>query len=100
MKKIICVKEIKTVNLDLIEHATVLQGHTVLLYQDNMTVVGCLRNLTSTSPVMMVEIRAVLKVLDEIQIRFQIVYIRSELNTTDTLSRICSADLWSLSSRI
>ena len=49
---------------------------------------------------MMVELRAVLKVLDEFQIRFQIVYIHSELNPADAPSRRCSADLWSLSSRI
>jgi hypothetical protein len=100
MQQIICVKELKAVKLGLIEHATALQGHTVLLYQDNMAVVGCLRNLTSTSPAMMVELRAVLKVLDEFQIRFQIVYIRSELNPADAPSRLCSADLWSLSPRI
>jgi len=100
MQQIICVKEVKAVKLGLIEHATALQGHTVLLYQDNMAVVGCLRNLTSTSPAMMVELRAVLKVLDEFQIRFQIAYIRSELNPADAPSRLCSADLWSLSPRI
>jgi len=100
MQQIICVKELKAVKLDLIEHATALQGHTVLLYQDNIAVVGCLRNLTSTSPAMMVELHAVLKVLDEFQIRFQIVYILSELNPADAPSRLCSADLWSLSPRI
>jgi len=38
---------------------------------------------------MMVELRAVLKVLDEFQIRFQIVYIRSELNPADVPSCLC-----------
>ena len=100
MQQIICVKKLKAVKIGLIEHATVLQRHTVLLYQDNMAVMVCLRNLTSTSLVMMVQLRAVLKVLDEFQIRFQIVYIRTELNPIDALSRLCSADLWSLSPRI
>jgi len=46
---------------------------------------------------MMGELRAMLKVLDEFQIFFQIVYIRSELNPADAPSRLYSADLWSLS---
>jgi len=49
---------------------------------------------------MMVELRAVLKVLDKFQIRFQFVYIRSELKPVDAPSRLCSAYLWSLSPRI
>jgi len=100
MQQIICVKERKAVKLGLIKHATALQGHTVLLYQDNMAVIGCLRTLTSTSLAMMVQLRAVLKVLDEFQIRFQIVYIRIKLNPADAPSRLCSANLWSLSPRI
>ena len=42
MQQIICIKELQAVKLGLIEHTTTLQGHTVLLYQDNMAVVGCL----------------------------------------------------------
>ena len=41
-----------------------------------------------------------LKVLDKFQIRFQFVYIRSELKPVDAPSRLCSAYLWSLSPRI
>ena len=100
LQDIICVKELKAVKLGLLEHAPALQGHTVLLYQDNMAVVGCLKNLTSTSPAMMVELREVLSILDQFQIRFEIVYIRSHLNPADAPSRLCSADLWSLSPKM
>ena len=100
MEEIICVKELKVVKLGLLEHAPALQGHTVLLYQDNMAVVGCLKNLTSTCPAMMVELREVLGILDEFKIRFEIVYIPSHLNPADAPSNLCSADLWSFSPKI
>jgi len=100
LEEIICVKKLKAVKLGLLEHAQALQGHTILLYQDNMAVVGCLKNLTSTSPAMMAELREVLSILDQFKIRFEIVYIRSHLNPADAPSRLCSADLWSLPPRM
>jgi len=97
MQEIICIKELKAVKLGLIEHAKALQG---TWYSCTKTIWQSWVDLTSTSPTMMVDLRAVFKVLDEFQIRFQIIYIYSELNPVDALSRLCSADLWSLSPRI
>ena len=59
LEEIICVKELKAVKLGLLEHAQALQDHTIILYQDNMAVVGCIKNLTSTSPAIMAELREV-----------------------------------------
>jgi hypothetical protein len=55
----ICVKEIKAVKFGLIEHADVLQGRTVRLFQDNQAVVGAMRAFSSSSPAMMVEVREI-----------------------------------------
>ena len=96
----ICVKELKAVKFGLLEHADVLQGRTVRLFQDNQAVVGAMRAFSSSSPAMMVELREIWALLDLHQIRFTIEYIRSELNPADAPSRLSSPDLWSLCPRM
>lgn len=96
----ICVKELKAVKFGLIEHADVLAGKTVRLFQDNQAVVGAMRAFSSSSPAMMVELREIWRLLDQHAIRFTIEYIRSELNPADAPSRLSSPALWSFSPRL
>ncbi len=84
----ICVKVIKAVKFGLIEHADALHSRTVMLFQDNQSVVGEMNSFSSSSPAMMVELREIWSLLDSHQIRFTIEYIRSELNPADAPSRL------------
>ena len=96
----ICVKELKAVKLGLLEHADLLAGRTVRLFQDNQAVVGAMRAFSSSSPAMMVELREIWAILDLHSIRFTIEYIRSELNPADAPSRLSSPALWSFCPRL
>ncbi len=52
----------------------------MLLHEDNQTVVGVLTHLTSRSPVMMAELRKLLLLTDENNIKIRTTYIRSAAN--------------------
>ena len=73
-----------------------LCGRTVNLYQDNQTVCGALRKMSSKFPALMTEIKDLVPCLHENKIRLDVVYIRSEANLADAPSRQRGLDMWSL----
>ena len=50
-------EELKTCRHGLHQNVEALRGRTVKLYQDNMTVVGALRKMSSKCPELMAEIK-------------------------------------------
>jgi hypothetical protein len=73
-----------------------LRHRTVKLYQDNMTVVGALRKMSSKCPEIMAVIKELVPWLHDNKIRLEVVYIRSEANLADAPSRQRGLDMWSL----
>ena len=73
-----------------------LRDHTVKLYQDNMSLVGALRKMSSKCPELMAEIKGLVPWLHEHKIHLEVVYIHSEANWADETSRQRGLDMWSL----
>jgi hypothetical protein len=69
----------------------------VCLYEDNQTVVAIIKNRTSSSPLLMNELRLLMSLLEQLDIRLLPRYIRSELNPDDIFSRLTDRDAWTLS---
>ena len=80
----------------VVNFADDLRGHVVRLWEDNQAVVHIIRNRTSRSPQLMAELRALMAVLDDLDIELQPRYIRSELNPADEFSRLTDRDAWQL----
>jgi hypothetical protein len=90
-------KELVAVRRGILRFANDLRGHTVCLYEDNQTVVAIIKNRTSSSPLLMNELRLLMALLEQLDIRLVPRYIRSELNPADIFSRLTDRDAWTLS---
>jgi hypothetical protein len=93
----ITMKELVTVRRGIIHFANELRGHTVCLYEDNQKVVVIIKNRTSSSPLLMNELRLLMVLLEQLDIRLVPRYIRSELNPADFFSRLTDRDARTLS---
>jgi hypothetical protein len=69
----------------------------VCFYEDNQAVVTIIKNHTSSSPLLMNELRLLMTLLEQLDIRLLHRYIRSELNPADFFSRLTNRDVWTLS---
>jgi len=96
----ITLKELVAVRKGVQECAVLLKGHRVLFWQDNQCVVAIVRNRTSRSKLLMVELRRLLQLLDDLKIDLEMKYIRSALNPADELSRLTHRDAWGLKARL
>ncbi len=67
------------------------------LYEDNQAVVVIIKNHTSSSSLLMSELRLLMALLEQLDIHLVSRYIRSELNSTDVFSRLTDRDAWTLS---
>ncbi len=67
------------------------------LYEGNQAVVEIIKNHTSSSPLPMNELRLLMALLEQLDIRLLPRYIRSELNPADIFSRLTDRDAWTLS---
>jgi hypothetical protein len=90
-------KELVAVKRGILRFANDLRGHTVCLYEDNQAVVAIIKNRTSSSPLLMSELRLLMALLEQLDIRLVPRYIRSELNPADIFSRLTDRDAWTLS---
>jgi hypothetical protein len=78
-----------------------LRGRNVLLHEDNTAVVATLSKLTTRSPVMMIELRRPMHLLDVNDINIRHRCIRSAANIwADSLIRELDRDDWQLNPRI
>jgi hypothetical protein len=80
-------KELRAVHRSLLAWRSDLQGHRVLLFCDNTTVVQLLRKGTSRSPLLMAELRQVWRLVIDMQVDLVPVYIPSGDNPADFPSR-------------
>ena len=92
----ITMKELVAVRLGIVAFAQELRNRTVLLWEDNQAVVFILRNRTSSSSMLMAELRVLLALLEDLNIRLVPRYIRSALNKADEFSRLTDRDAWTL----
>ena len=77
--------------------APYLSGRVIRHFEDNQAVVGVLGSLTSPSPAMMAELRALNALLERHDIELQTEYIRFESNVdADRLSREDDEPTWRL----
>jgi hypothetical protein len=90
-------KELVAVRHDIMRFANELRGHTVCLYENNQAVVAIIKNHTSSSPLLMNELRLLMVFLEQLDIRLVTRYIRSENNLADFFSRLTDRDAWTLS---
>ena len=90
-------KELVSVRRGILRVANDLRGHTVCLYEDNQAVVAIIKNHTSSSPLLMSELRLLMALLEQLDIRLVSRYIRSELNPAVFFSRLTDRDAWTLS---
>ena len=85
--EMITLKELKPCRHGFHQNVEVLRGRTVKLYQDNQSVCGALRKMSSKCPALMAEIKDLVPWIHENKIRLDVVYIRSETNLVDAPSR-------------
>ena len=90
-------KEFVTVRRGILRFADDLRGHTVCLYEDNQAVVAIIKNRTSSSSLLMSELRLLMALLEKLDIHLVSRYIHSELNPADVFSRLTDRDVWTLS---
>jgi hypothetical protein len=90
-------KELVTVRQGILRFANDLCGHTMCLYKDNQAVVAIIKNHTSSSPLLMNELRLLMVLLEQLDIRLVSRYIRSEINPVDIFSKLTDHDAWTLS---
>jgi hypothetical protein len=77
------------VRLFVSAYAESLRGRRLLLYEDNQAVVAILTNLTTRSPLLMAELRHLVRVLAELDVSLRATYIRSRENVVaDYYSRL------------
>ncbi len=81
----ITLKELVAVRRGIAMYQDDLCGHVVRLWEDNQAVVHIIRNKTSRSPVLMAELRALLQLLESLNITLMPKYICSELNPAASL---------------
>jgi hypothetical protein len=58
-------KELVTVRRGILRFPNDLRGHTVCLYEDNQAVVVIIKNHTSSSPLLMNELRLLMTLLEQ-----------------------------------
>ena len=92
----IALKELKACLHDLHQNVETLRVRTVRFYQDNQTVCGVLRKMSSKCPALMAEIKDLVPWLQENKILLDVVYIRNEANLADVPSSQRGLDMWSL----
>jgi len=92
----ITLKELVAVRRGIDMYRDDLRGHVVRLWEDNQAVVHIIRTKTSRSPALMAELRALLQLIDSLDITLLPKYIRSELNPADEFSRLTNRDAWRL----
>ena len=92
----IVLKEFKTCRHGLHQNVEALTGRTVKYYQDNMSVVGVLRKMSSKCPELMTEIKDLVPCMYQHKIHLEVVYIRSKANLADVSSSQRGLDMWSL----
>jgi hypothetical protein len=90
-------KELVSVRRGILRFANDLRGHTVCLYEDNQAVVAIIKNRTSSSPLLTSELRLLMALLEQLDIRLVPRYIRTELNPAEIFSRLTDRDAWTLS---
>ncbi len=90
-------KELVAVNRGILRFVNDWRGHTVCLYEDNQAVVEIIKNLTSSSPLLMNELFLLMTLLEQLEIHLVPRYIRSELIPVDIFSRLTDHDVWTLS---
>ena len=93
----ITMKELVTVRRGILRFADNLRGHTVCLYEDNQAVVAIIKNRTSSSSLLMSELRLLMALLEQLDIRLVPRYLHNELNPVDVFSRLTDRDAWTLS---
>jgi hypothetical protein len=71
-------KEPVTVRRGILRFANDLRGHTVCLYEDDQAVVSIIKNRTSSSPLLMNELRLLIALLEQLDIRLVPRYIHPE----------------------
>jgi hypothetical protein len=78
-------KEFGVVRKGILAFAHDLLGRcgSVRLWEDNMTVVFIIKNRTFSSPLLMAELRVLLALFEDLDIRLVPWYIKSELNPAD-----------------
>ena len=82
-------RELRAVRLFVEWYVDALRGRRLLLFEDNQAVVAIVTSLTSRSPELMAELRALLEVLDVNDVALRAWYIRSAENVVaDHFSRI------------
>jgi hypothetical protein len=87
-------KELRAVHKSLLAWRAELQGHRVLLFCDNTTVVQLLRKGTSRSALLMAELRQVWTLLHTLKVDLVPVYIASADNPADFPSRHSMSAEW------
>ena len=90
-------KELVAVRRGILRFTDDLRGHTVCLYEDNQAVVVIIKNHTSSSSLLMSELRLLMSLLEQLDIHLVPRYIHSELNPADVFSRLTDRDAWTLS---
>ena len=90
-------KELVTVRRGILLFTDDLRGHTVCLYEGNQAVVAIIKNRTSSSSLLMSELRLLMDLLEQLDIHLVSRYIHSELNPADVFSRLTDRDTWLLS---
>ena len=82
-------RELRAVRYFVETYVETLRGRRLLLYEDNQAVVAILTNLTTRSPVLMAELRRLVRLLAANDISLRATYIRSALNyVADYFSRL------------
>eukprot|EP00873_Tetraselmis_striata_P020642 jgi/Tetstr1/440906/TSEL_029177.t1 len=91
-------KELKAVRYAVL---TFVRGRSVLLHEDNMVVVYVFANLTSRSPMLMMELRQLWFILDsnDISIRARTIKTTSNICGADRLSREIDYEDWAFNLR-
>ena len=85
--------ELAAVHKTIASFEAALRGSSVLLFEDNMTVVHVLTNRTSRSPELMHELRRLWRLIDTLGIDLSVRYIPTDANTmADALSRGAPTD--------
>jgi hypothetical protein len=89
-------KELKAVRYMLEAWRHRLRERHVLLFEDNQSVVGILRNLVAWSPGMWADLLAIIEILEAEYIFLKVRYIESKNNPSDFYSRVWDKSEWML----
>ena len=97
----ITMKELMAITRVVQTHRESLRGHRVRLLCDNQAVVAVVNNSASKSPALMQALRELYRETDQLELDFQVEYIRSEDNVrADQLSRVLDHNDWALNQEV